>query len=45
MLNGIDVSKHNETIDWQKVKGSDVLTADTTVQPSNIWIKGKIKAN
>jgi len=26
------------------IKGSDVLTTETTVQPSNIWIKGKIKA-
>lgn len=28
----------------QTIKGSDILTVDTTVQPSNIWIKGKIKA-
>ena len=28
----------------QTIKGSDVLTVGTTVQPSNIWIKGKIKA-
>lgn len=28
----------------QTIKGSDVLTTETTVQPSNIWIKGKIKA-
>ncbi|MBR7084307.1 MAG: glycoside hydrolase family 25 protein [Oscillospiraceae bacterium] len=25
MLNGIDVSKHNETIDWQKVKSSGAV--------------------
>ena len=28
----------------QTIKGTNVLTVDTTVQPSNIWIKGKIKA-
>ena len=28
----------------QTIKGSDVLTADTTVQPSEIYIKGKIKS-
>lgn len=28
----------------QTIRGSDVLTTETTVQPSNIWIKGKIKA-
>lgn len=28
----------------QTIEGSDVLTTETTVQPSNIWIKGKIKA-
>lgn len=27
----------------QTIKGSDVLTADTTVQPSEIYIKGKIR--
>lgn len=28
----------------QTIKGSDVLTVDTTVQPSEIYIKGKIKS-
>lgn len=28
----------------QTIKGSDVLTADTTVQPSEIYIKGEIKS-
>lgn len=28
----------------QTIKGTNILTADTTVQPSNIWIKGKIKS-
>ena len=28
----------------QTIKGSDVLTADTTVRPSEIYIKGKIKS-
>lgn len=28
----------------QTIKGTNILTVGTTVQPSNIWIKGKIKA-